>query len=220
MKVVAIIPIKLNNERLPNKNTKLFSNGKPLCSYIFDTLLKVEKIDEIYIYCSNPKIKEYLPEGITFLRRNQHLDSDTTSMNQVLKEFLDEVDADIYVLSHATSPFIKADTISSALEKVISSGYDSALAVSKLQEFLWRDNKPSNYNLEKIPRTQDLPEMYYETSGFYIFRKIVLQEFGRRIGFKPFLQEVSKIEAIDIDELEDFMIANAVSALLKEKEGK
>ena len=48
-KIVAIVPMKLNNQRLPQKNTKAFTNGKPLCYYILSTLLKIEKIDEVYV---------------------------------------------------------------------------------------------------------------------------------------------------------------------------
>ena len=39
MKIIAIVPMKLNNRRLPQKNTKSFTNGKPLCHYILSTLL-------------------------------------------------------------------------------------------------------------------------------------------------------------------------------------
>jgi len=53
MKTVAIVPMKLNNRRLPQKNTKAFTNGKPLCHYILSTLLTVDGIDEVYVYCSN-----------------------------------------------------------------------------------------------------------------------------------------------------------------------
>ena len=84
------------------------------------------------------------------------------------------------------------------------------MSVSKVQEFLWKDNKPFNYNLEKIPRTQDLDVMYSETSGFFIYTKDLMVKEHRRVGYKPFLVEVSKIEACDIDESEDFEIANAI----------
>ena len=53
MKTVAVVPMKLNNRRLPQKNTKSFSNGKPLCYYILHTLLQVKQIEEVYVYCSN-----------------------------------------------------------------------------------------------------------------------------------------------------------------------
>ena len=49
MKIVAVVPMKLNNRRLPQKNTKEFTGGKPLCNYILTTLLKVEDISEVYV---------------------------------------------------------------------------------------------------------------------------------------------------------------------------
>ena len=37
-----------------------------------------------------------------------------------------------------------------------------------------------------------------------------MAKHNRRIGFKPYLQEVSKIQSVDIDNQEDFDIANAI----------
>jgi len=210
MKIVAVVPMKLNNERLPNKNTKPFDKGKPLCYYILKTLLMVNDIDDIYVYCSNPRIQDFIPKGIKFVRRSESLDTSSTSMNEVLKCFSEDVDADIYLMTHATSPFVLSTSIEKALSKVKTDDYDSALAVQKIQEFLWEDGKPFNYDLASIPRTQDLPKLFAETSGFYIYKKEIIQSYNRRIGFNPYLQEVSKIEATDIDEYEDFMIANAI----------
>ena len=91
-----------------------------------------------------------------------------------------------------------------------SGEYDSAFAAKKLQDFLWKDGMPFNYELDNIPRTQDLPALFEETSGFYIYRKEIMTKLNRRIGEKPFIVEVSEIESIDIDEMEDFMIADAI----------
>jgi CMP-N-acetylneuraminic acid synthetase len=210
MKIAAVVPMKLNNERLPNKNTKCFDNGQPLCSYILNTLLTIDGLDEIYVYCSNPAIMAYIPEGVTFLQRKASLDTSETKINEVLGCFAKDVDADIYLMTHVTSPFIKAESIQEALNKVKSDEFDSAVAVQKIQDFLWLDGRAFNYDLNNIPRTQDLPLMYSETSGFYIYRKDIIVKHNRRIGFKPYLKEVSKIESIDIDEYEDFEIANAI----------
>lgn len=73
MKTIAFVPMKLKNERLPGKNTKPFTHGKPLCKYILETLKKVKEIDEIYVYCSDPAILLYLPKGIKFLKRDPAL---------------------------------------------------------------------------------------------------------------------------------------------------
>lgn len=209
-KTVAVVPIKLNNQRLPNKNIKPFTNGKPLCHYLLSTLLNVSGIDEVYVYCSSPEIKAYIPGGVKFLQRPEYLDLDTAKMNEVLKHFAGEVHADIYVMSHVTAPFISADAIARGLEAVRSGEYDSSFAAKSLQDFLWLNGKPFNYDLNNIPRTQDLPKIMEETSGFYIFRRYIITDMNRRIGNHPYIIEVGEIESIDIDEPEDFVIADAI----------
>lgn len=210
MKTVAIVPMKLNNRRLPQKNTKSFTNGKPLCYYILKTLLTVDGIDEVYVYCSNPDITEFIPEGVKYLQRSASLDQDTTKMNEVLQSFAEDVSADVYVMTHTTAPFISKESIEKGLQAVISGDYDSAFAAKKLQDFLWKDGVPFNYELDNIPRTQDLPVLYEETSGFYIYKRDVMTKMNRRIGEKPYIVEVGEIESVDIDEAEDFMIADAI----------
>lgn len=215
MKTIAIVPIKLNNERLPNKNIKPFDNGAPLCHYIFETLKQVKGIDEIYVYCSNPKIQEFIPLGVKFLRRSETLDQSTTKINEVLSAFAQDVPADVYVMSHATAPFISPQSIEKGLQAVLQQGFDSAFAVRKIQTFLWKDGKPFNYNLNNIPRTQDLPPIFEETSGFYIYRSEIITELNRRIGDNPYMVEVNAIESCDIDTQEDFDVANAIFKGLK-----
>lgn len=210
MKIVAIVPMKLNNRRLPQKNTKSFTNGRPLCYYILNTLLKVKEIADVYVYCSNPMIQEYIPEGVKYLKRSTELDQDTTKMNEVLQCFANDVPADIYVMTHTTAPFVKAESIQAGLQKVISGEYDSAFAAKKLQDFLWKEGEPFNYSLDNIPRTQDLEPLFEETSGFYVYRSEVIKQKNRRIGEVPYIVEVSEIEGIDIDEAEDFQIADAI----------
>lgn len=210
MKTVAFVPMKLNNRRLPQKNTKPFTNGKPLCWYILNTLLKNDRIDEVYVYCSNPEIQEFIPEGVKYLPRSTSLDQDTTKINEVLRAFALDVPADVYVLAHATAPFMSNDSICAGLDAVCSGEYDSALAVKRIQSFLWKDGAPFNYTLDCIPRTQDLDPIYEETCGLYVYGRELILDRNRRIGDKPFLVEVSQIEATDIDEAENFAVADAI----------
>ena len=210
MTTVAVVPIKRNNRRLPHKNTRPFTGGKPLCWYVLTTLLSMPELDRVYVYCSDPDIQDFLPPGAEFLRRSPSLDEDTASMSQVLASFAREVKADCYLMTHATAPFIETVSIRKGLEAVRSGSYDSAFAARKVQEFLWKDGKPWNYDPDRIPRTQDLPPLYQETSGFYIYTREVITQLGRRVGLRPFLVEVGEIEGVDIDEAEDFLIADAL----------
>lgn len=210
MTTVAVVPIKRNNRRLPHKNTRPFTGGKPLCWYVLSTLLTLPELEKVYVYCSDPDIQDFLPPGAEFLRRSPSLDEDTASMSQVLASFAREIKADCYLMTHATAPFIETVSIRKGLEAVRSGSYDSAFAARKVQEFLWKDGKPWNYDPDRIPRTQDLPPLYQETSGFYIYTREVITQLGRRVGLRPFLVEVGEIEGVDIDEAEDFLIADAL----------
>lgn len=206
MKTVAFVPIKLNSQRLPRKNILPIA-GHPLCWHIFDSLKRVNKIDEIYVYCSDERVLDYLPEGVAFKKRDKKLDGDMVKGFDIYKGFISEVDADIYVLAHATSPFIKFESIENSLAHILSGENDSAFSVKRIQTFVWYKNKPVNYDLEDVPRTQDIEPVWMETSAFFMFRKEVFTQHNRRIGFYPYLQEVSGIEALDIDEKEDYELA-------------
>lgn len=209
MKVVAFVPVRLNSKRVVGKNLKQLG-GKPLMCYILETLAKVKSIDEVYLYCSNEDVKDYLPKGIKFLKRPECLDRDETLGKEIYEEFTKTVDADVYILAHTTSPFIKQGTIEHALNKILNGGYDSAFSAEKIQTFAWYDNKPLNYDLKDIPRTQTIEPVYIETSAFFMFKRDIWKIHKQRIGFNPYMAIVDKIEGVDIDWPEDFDMAEKI----------
>ena len=217
MRVVAFVPIKLNNQRLPGKNTK-YLNGRPLCQYMFETLSNVRRLDERYAYCSDEAIAPYIPEGIELLKRDPYLDGFQVKGLEIIARFVQDVDADVYVLAHVTQPFTKPSSIERGLEKVLSGEYDSAFSAVKFQDYFWQDGKPINYDPKDIVRTQDLDPIFMEVGSFFIFRKEVFTKLGQRIGEKPYICEVDQFEAVDIDTAEDFEFAEAVAEHLAKKE--
>ena len=210
MKTVAMIPIKMNSQRMSNKNIHPFFDGTPLMSFIQKVCLNTRLVDETYIYCSDEAVKEYVLPGVKFLKRPGFLDSDEANANTIITEFMKEVEADIYVNTHTTSPFAKPETLDDCIEKVAGGMYDSAFCAESIKTFLWQEGKPINFDPSHFPRTQDLPTVYGETSIAYVFRKETFLIHGRRVGVNPYVKEVGKIEAMDIDYPEDFAIANAV----------
>lgn len=209
MSIVAIMPIKLNNERCPGKNTRLLG-GKPLLQHELDNLKKTGLLNNIIVYCSDEAIIPFLPEGVNFLQRPVYLDLPTSNFTQIFESFMSKQDADIYVYAHATAPYITVDTMKQCIEAVKSGKFDSAFCAVKLQDYLWQDGNPLNFDPENLPRTQDLKPIYQETSGVYVFTKEVFEKYHRRIGMHPFIKEVSFKEAVDIDNPEDFILAEAL----------
>lgn len=206
MKIVAIMPIKLKNERCPGKNTRLLGT-KPLLQYELDSLNETGLCDEIIVYCSDAAVVPFLPQRVRFMKRPKVLDLPTSNFTQIFSSFMSEQDADIYVYAHATAPFIKVDTMTQCINAVKSGEYDSAFCAVKLQDYLWQDGKPLNFDASNLPRTQDLPPIFQETSGVYVFTKEVFEKYHRRIGVNPFIKEVSFKESVDIDNPEDFELA-------------
>ena len=217
MKVVALVPIKLNSQRLPHKNILPLA-GKPLCWHILDTLCQVDKIDEVYVYCSDEEVVKYIPAQAIFLKRDKELDEDLVKGFDIYRKFIAEVDADVYVLAHTTSPFIKKSSIENALEKVLQGENDSAFSAERIQTFAWYKGKPINYDINDVPRTQDMEPIWVETSAFFMFEKEIFTKHNRRIGFNPYIQEVSDIEAIDIDEKKDYEMALKLVEMEKKSE--
>lgn len=218
MKIVSFIPIKLNNQRLPGKNTMMLQ-GRSTCDYIFETISNVDIIDEKYVYCSDeaikPYIKPYEDKGLKFLKRDPYLDGFKVKGLEIIDYFVRDIDADIYVLTHVTQPFTKSKSIENALNKVISGEYDSAFSAVVLQDYMWMNGKPLNYDLKNIVRTQDLAPIYMETGAFFIFKKEVFTELRQRIGNKPYIYEIDQFEAVDIDTAEDFEFAKVVAMYLE-----
>lgn len=206
LKIVSIVPIKLNNERLPGKNTKLLGD-KPLIQHILQTLLACDSLNERYVFCSDEKVQEYLPAGVNFLKRPAILDEPTSNFSQIFECFKKTIEADIYVYAHATAPYISAESLQDCIDNVVSGEYDSAFTATKIQDFLWQDGEPLNFDAENLPRSQDLKPIYRESSGIYVFTKEVFEKYHRRIGKKTYIKEIGYKEAIDINTKEDFELA-------------
>lgn len=220
MKTVAFVPIKMNNQRTPGKNTKRFDDGTALITLFLKTLVTVKGIDELYVFCSNPEIKEYLLPGVIYLQRPEYLDTQIATPQQIIAEFMCRVEADIYMVCHCTSPFVTAEHIEECIAATKSNDFDSSFTGERIQRLLWTSNySPLNFEPDNIPRTQDLEPIYNEVSAAYVFKKEVFEKYKRRIGIKPHITEVSGIECVDIDYPEDFEIANAIyMSIIKGKE--
>jgi CMP-N-acetylneuraminic acid synthetase len=204
--VTAFVPIRLNSSRLPGKSIRLL-NGLPLAHYALNALLRTPEIDRVCVFCSDPGIAAYLPEGVEVVIRPQSLDQDTTLGIEIYQSFLSLVDSDFYLLAHVTSPFLRPETLGAAVRAVRSGTHDSALTVRPVQTFCWYQGRPLNYELTHVKRTQDLEPVYAETSACFLFPRALMAEQGRRVGDRPHFMVTDFPESLDIDTESDFLHA-------------
>jgi CMP-N-acetylneuraminic acid synthetase len=122
-----------------------------------------------------------------------------------------QVPADLYLQTHSTNPLLKSATISRAIQTLQSvyPGYDSLFGVTRVQTRLWDQlGRPINHNPAILLQTQDLPSVYEENSCIYLFTRENLERRRNRLGERPYLFEIERDEAWDIDEELDFSICD------------
>jgi CMP-N-acetylneuraminic acid synthetase len=210
--ITAIVPMRHNSERVKGKNYRNF-NGKPLFHYVTASLLACPHIHQVVIDSDSPTIFEYAKEHfpqVILLERPEHLRDGAIPMNDVLLNIVNKVPSDFYVQTHSTNPLLTAETLDKAISLFLANYpiYDSLFSVTRLQTRLWDGlARAVNHNPNILLRTQDLPPIYEENSCFYVFNKDILTSKHNRIGNRPYLYEMPKHEAIDIDEEVDFVLA-------------
>ncbi|MCK4358208.1 MAG: acylneuraminate cytidylyltransferase family protein [Candidatus Cloacimonetes bacterium] len=209
--VKALVPMKHHSERVQAKNFRKIG-GKPLFYWILESLSKSKYIDEIIINTDSDLIAEDATKNfnVTILKRPDFLLGDMVSMAPLTKYDLSKTDGDFYLQTHSTNPLLKTSTINKAIETYfLLKQHDSLFTVTLLKtRFYWPDGRAINHDPDNLIRTQDLPPIYEENSCIYIFSREIFNSHGHRIGKNPYMMPIDRIEAIDIDNEEDFLMAD------------
>ncbi len=215
LSISAIVPMRDNSERVLNKNVRSF-NGKPLYHYIINNLIDCEIFESVIIDTNIEAIKAEVPKKfpqVIIIDRPDHLKASETPMNDVLHHSLQQVESKFILQTHSTNPLLDKNTILKSIEAFQSSypKNDSLFSVTPLQLRFWDcETKPINHNLGELLRTQDMVPMYFENSCIYIFNREKFLKIKNRIGTNPRMFEINKVESFDIDDMEDFKIAESL----------
>ena len=210
--IAAIVPMRHSSERVPGKNYRDFA-GKPLYRHIIENLLACTSIQQVVIDTDSPVILEdaakHFP-NVLLLERPAHLRAGDIPMNDVLLHTTGQVEADFFLQTHSTNPLLSAQTIQKGVDLFLKQFpiYDSLFTVTRLQTRLWDSlTRAVNHNPHILLRTQDLPPIYEENSCMYIFSRDTLRDKHNRLGDRPYMLEIPREEAQDIDVELDFRIA-------------
>lgn len=227
-KVVALLPMKANSERVKGKNFREFC-GKPLFKWILDTLLEVEEIDQVIINTDARHILEKNgltdSDRITIRDRKPEICGDHVSMNLILQDDIDNVPADIYLMTHTTNPLLSRATIEQAIdlfkESKNNGAADSLFTTNKIQTRFYReDSSPINHDPDNLIPTQELEPWYEENSNLYLFTQSSFKTTSARIGKKPMMMVSPAFESVDIDTPDDWDFAVIAANYLQEQENK
>ena len=214
-----MIPARMGSQRVKQKNIRLL-NGKPLISHIVDTAVKSQVFDEIYINSESDIFRETAEYyKIKFYKRPEHLSSNTATNDDFVLDFIKNVEGDLLVQLLCTSPFITVEEIINFIQEIKDKKLDTLISVKNEQIECVFDGKPINFDEkgQTLP-SQDLKPIQAYACGIMgwkydsFFQNMKKFDSGYHGGNgKIGYFELKGFSTIDIDNEEDFQLAELVS---------
>ena len=206
---VAVVPVRKGSQRVKNKNFKPFA-GKNLLLHKIETLKQIPQIDEIIINTDSDQAIEIAKKcNVKFQKREEYFASSECTNSEFWKHIAENTNAKYIMFTNCTSPMIKKETFIKIIEKFrkMKNEYDSINTATELKEYLYKDNKPINFDPSNALNSQDLPEILKLNFAVSIISKDLMFEQKSILGKKPFLFKVDEFEGIDINTHMEFMFA-------------
>jgi CMP-N,N'-diacetyllegionaminic acid synthase len=211
-KLVAVVPVRKGSQRVKHKNFRAFG-GKNLLIHKIEKLKKLKFLDEIIVNTDSDRAISIAKKlGVKYFRRNDYYASSHCMNSEFWKNVADNTNSEYIMFTNCTSPLIKLNTykeiISLFKKNLIKKKFDSFNTVTVIKEFLFKNNKPMNFELKKTPNSQDLPEIVKLNFAINILKTKKMSSMKSLIGNKPYLYKLDEIEGLDINSEQEFLYAN------------
>ena len=212
MSIIAFIPVRGGSKSIPGKNIKNFC-GKPLIYWNLIALEKAELVDQIIVATDSEKIYQVVEEfgfkKVKLYRRSDENAQDHSTSESIMLEYIHYAKlspSDTFMLVQATSPFTRTDDFNNGLE--LMKKYDTVFSCAKIKRFIWdRNGRPLNYDQNNRPRRQDFEGTFMENGAFCISSVSDIIKNNNRISGDIGICEMAEYTFVEIDEVEDWIIA-------------
>jgi len=224
---IAIIPARGGSKRIPRKNIKSFQ-GKPIIAYPIETLIHSGLFDRVIVSTDDEEIAtiaKQLGAEVPFLRSSENA-SDTAATYPVIKEVLDNLKGNGQTFEticcvYPTSVFVTSGMIQTSVQKLENENLNSVVAITKyahpIQRAIAVNNGLANFKHPEFSqtRTQDLETFFHDTGQFYILDQSIFEKhqsfFTNSTGYFEFPESLVQ----DIDNEEDWKLAEIKFQMLK-----
>lgn len=211
MKVVAFMPAKGSSERIRNKNLAIL-DGEHLFKRKLRQLCDCPLIDEVYLDTDDDAMAGLAADlPVHRLKRPHELATNSTDGHELFAWECAQVDADIYIQTLCTAPFVDSDTVERAIRQLMASDAESLVAIVEGKQYLWRDGLPE-YGLGRIPNSVDLPMTTIEAMSLYMVKRPAGTSPTRRYTRNPLMLRLSPTESVDVNWPEDLELAETIAA--------
>ncbi len=214
--IKALIPVRAGSQRIKNKNIRPFAESS-LLEIKIRQLQRIDRIDEVCVNSDSQEMLELASQlGATPIERDPYYATSLVPMNEVWANMAENMSCTDILYTNATSPLVKDESYEELLDlwferhSTSDYPYDSITTTHEVIEYLWDGVTPINYDPNHHPRSQDLPEYFGLNFAISIIpRKLMISR--KSILGKDFLPfKLDKVECLDIDEIDDFEIAEII----------
>lgn len=225
---VAIITARGGSKRIPKKNIRDFL-GKPIIAYSIQAAIESKMFDEVMVSTDSEEIANIAKEygaNIPFMRSEKTSDDFATTAD-VLLEVLAEYkkigqEFDEMVCIYPTAPFVTAEKLIQAINKLESNGYNEVMSVVQFSFPPQRGYVQKDGLLELVQpehrntRSQDLEKIYHDAGQFYCFDVDMFLKNNGLVKDEVGFLLLDEMEVQDIDNLTDWKLAEIKYNFLKQ----
>lgn len=217
---IAIIPARGNSKRIKNKNIKIF-NGKPIIKYSLENTKKSKLFSKIHVSTESKKISKIVGNKYIDFFRPKKLSKDKTPTFKVLKFVVNEyiknkIKFDEIWCINACSPLIKISDLEKASKVLKKNPNNIIISVSSFNVPIeWSFKKNKKDKLEPLfpgaykKNSQNFKKKYFDTGDFICMNYKMFKNINIKSNLDKLYHgvEIEKFRSVDIDEIEDWKIA-------------
>jgi CMP-N-acetylneuraminic acid synthetase len=211
--ITAVVAVRSGSQRIKDKNLQKIGS-KTLLERKLEVLalLKAAGFIEEIIVNSDSDLMLSIGEDYdcSIHKREEYYASSECTNSEFHKHIGEITNAEHIFLAPVCSPFISVKTHESAIKFYLENSYDSITSITEVKNHLWLDGYPLNYDLDDVPNSQDLPEIFKLNYGITIAKRDVLRGMSRVVGDNPGFILTDEVESIDIDTPFDYAVAKAI----------
>lgn len=211
MKSIAfLLPVRKNSQRVKNKMLRPFAD-----SSLFEIYLdKIECFKNIaYVVAYEQEFIEIAKNrGFRYIRRSKESANGETST--VIHNYLKDVKEDWIFMATGCCPLMKTDTLKKIMVELCANidnpVYYGLITAKTCGNVIWDEDKKIVNKDAHIFNTKRRRPLYIETSSVFVFRRKRFLDLGIYWGLTnkdPNLYIIDSMEAIDIDTMTDFEVA-------------
>jgi pseudaminic acid cytidylyltransferase len=231
-KCLAIITARGGSKRIPRKNIKNFL-GKPIIQYSIEAALQAGCFTEVMVSTEDREIADIalaLGAKVPFIRSAETSNDFATTVD-VITEVLNEYNSlgetfDYCCCIYPTAPFVTPEKLKLAHQKLLATNAKAVVPVVrfgfpilrsfKMENELVSMNWPEYLNT----RSQDLPPAFHDAGQFYFFQVDNFLNEKKVFTDNTIGIEMPESEVQDIDNEEDWKVAEIKYTFLLEKNKK